>query len=220
MEQTAPFTGVWDVTHATLPDGTFAYTGTITIRPLGELFALEWDISAGRYVGLGMLAGDHLLVACGEQWAGLGLAHYKREADGAVAVTWSSPDVAGATASGRFAPSIGDSFVGTHEVIHHLWNGQQAGAWDVEIVAGDGLYDIIWRKNDVIHWRGLGLDAPDGLFVAWYPDIKQLALLDYTLDPADPNTIHARWALGGYQGLGTETIVKRSIERRSDVNAL
>jgi hypothetical protein len=68
----SPFAGTWDVTEATLPNGDFGYTGVITIQRLGATFSLDWNISAGRFVGLGLPLGEHLFVSCGEQYADLG----------------------------------------------------------------------------------------------------------------------------------------------------
>ena len=48
-----------------------------------------------------------------------------------------------------------------------------------------------------------------GLVVGWYPDLRQLALLDYTADPEDHNRLLASWVLGGFTSLGTETLKRK-----------
>ena len=70
----AAFEGVWNVIDATLPDRTFGYTGMVTIAQRNGVYTMDSDITAGRYVGIGLKVDDHLLVSCGEQFAGLGLA--------------------------------------------------------------------------------------------------------------------------------------------------
>jgi hypothetical protein len=60
--------------------------------------------------------------------------------------------------------------------------------------------------NQAVHFRGLGLAMANGLAVAWYPDVDQLALLDYVLDAGDHQSMSATWALGGFTSLGTERL--------------
>ena len=44
--------GDWEV-EATVPGGG-SYTGRVTVRPVGGVVEVEWDTTAGRYVGLGL----------------------------------------------------------------------------------------------------------------------------------------------------------------------
>jgi hypothetical protein len=81
-----PFTGSWDVLEAILPNGQPGYTGTITIRPNRHVFDLTWAITAGQYFGIGLSTSAHLLVSCGEQPAGLGIALYQAQSDHSVSV--------------------------------------------------------------------------------------------------------------------------------------
>jgi hypothetical protein len=64
--------GEWEV-EATVPGGG-SYTGRVVGRSVGDAIELEWDTTAGRYVGLGLEVRGAWYVACGEDWAGLGLA--------------------------------------------------------------------------------------------------------------------------------------------------
>ena len=63
--------GRWQVVHATLPNGAVAYTGTIAFQQAGATFKLGWDITAGRYIGVGLMHASHLYVSCGEHAHGL-----------------------------------------------------------------------------------------------------------------------------------------------------
>src|SRR3712207_5765916 len=98
----SPFEGSWDVSHATLPNGAFAYTGRITIERSAATFTLDWDISAGHYVGIGIQLDDRLFVSCGEQYAGLGIALYARGPGSTPAIQWTTPELSGALGTGRF----------------------------------------------------------------------------------------------------------------------
>lgn len=200
------FAGQWEVIEATLPNGSFAYTGTLTVQRQGALFGLEWNISAGRYVGLGLTLGEHLLVSCGEQVAGLGLALLQPEADGQISIQWCAGGVADTAGHGTFVNSWTGTFEGEHEVVQYLPDGRLYGEWLLSIRRVGQIYELAWRKGEAVHWQGLGLDTPGGLAAAWYPDPRQLALLDYKLDLLDPECLTAVWTLGGFTGLGTETL--------------
>jgi hypothetical protein len=201
-----PFVGSWNVAEATLPDGQVAYTGTIEIQQNGSVFDLEWDISAGRYVGIGLPVKNHLLVSCGEQRAGLGLALFQIQPAGAVSVSWSTPELQGAVGHGRFLAPVGDTFEGNHAVTQFLPDGALFGEWTVAIQKAGTLYEVAWRKSEAVHFTGLGFETPAGLAVGWYPDLRQLAFLDYMADDRDHNRLTASWALGGFTARGTEAL--------------
>lgn len=111
-EHQSAFVGCWTVQEATLPTGAPAYTGTIRIDQTEVTLLLEWDITDGRYVGVGMLHDNHLFVSCGEQFAGLGLAFYQPRGDGNVDVWWCAGEHASQIGSGRFTMPWQGSFVG------------------------------------------------------------------------------------------------------------
>jgi hypothetical protein len=189
-----------------LPDGKPAYTGKIEIRRNRAVFDLDWDISAGRYVGIGLTVGEHLLVSCGEQRAGLGIAHYQLQPGGEVTIRWSTPELQGGVGSGRFTSPYGGSFEGEQEAIQFSPDGSPYGTWTISIRRNGSPYEITWRKGAAVHFVGLGFEVAGGLAAGWYPDIHQLAFLDYAPDPQDPKRLLASWALGGYTSPGTEVI--------------
>src|SRR5215510_5562442 len=96
------FAGSWDVLEATLPNGQLSYTGTIDIKRNRSVFDLDWDITAGRYVGIGLPINSHLFVSCGEQRAGLGVALFYVRPDSGLAIQWSTPEMQGAIGGGAF----------------------------------------------------------------------------------------------------------------------
>jgi hypothetical protein len=201
------FAGVWDVVESTLPDGQIAYTGTIEIKQNGSVFDLDWDLTAGRYVGIGLQLGSHLYVGCGEQRAGLGIAIFQARSGNQVSIQWSTPELQGAVGGGAFISQLNGGIEGRHELAQHLPDGSLSGMWTVEIQKTDSIYQIVWRKGESIHFRGLGIEMANGLAVGWYPDTRQLAVLDYILDTED--SLSSIWALGGYTSLGTEKLKRK-----------
>jgi hypothetical protein len=204
----SPFEGIWDVTHATLPNGDFAYTGRISVQQSAATFQLAWDISAGRYVGIGVVHDDHLFVSCGEQYAGLGVALYTCHPESTPTIQWSTAELAGLVGTGTFTTPWPGTFEGEHQLVQYLPNGQLYAEWILAIHKVEAIYELSWRKGDSIHFKGLGLDMPQGLAVGWYPDDSQIAFLDYRTNPHHPHQLDAIWALGGYTTLGTERLTR------------
>jgi hypothetical protein len=205
IHEHSSFTGVWTVAEATLPTGAFAYTGTITIGQRGAAFVLDWDISAGRYVGVGLVHDEHLFVACGEQWAGLGVALYRQSGE----IAWCAGECPAEIGAGRFAMPWQGEWAGEHTVEYRFTDGRTYGAWTLAAHDRGQVYDVRWLKDGQPHFRGIGLPTAGGVAVGWYPDRAQLALLDYSFATGD-GRLHAVWALGAGTTLGTETLVRRS----------
>lgn len=198
--------------NATLPDGRFAYDGSISIARQNDAYALNWDISAGLYVGVGLRVSDgkteHLIVACGEHFAGLGVGVFQTDdAHGGYNLRWTSAELAGAVGGGRLVP--GDdarAFDGVYQLIQRLPGGKLYGEWALVAQRDNAVFDVSWHRSRAQHWRGLGLPLANGLAVAWYPDVAQLAFLDYSIGPS--RELIATWALGGFNTLGTERLVR------------
>ena len=170
---------------------------------------MTWAITAGRYVGIGLSTGAHLLVSCGEQRAGLGIALYQAQADHSVSVQWSTPELQGARGIGELTPPSHGSFEGEHRLTQHFPDGSLHGQWTLDIRKAGQVLGITWRKGEEVHFTGIGLEIDGGIAVGWYPDIAQLAFLDYTVDPANPSRLLAAWALGGITSLGTEILTRK-----------
>ncbi len=216
MEKLASdFAGSWDVLEATLPNGQFAYTGTIDIKQNRSAFDLDWDITAGRYVGIGLSINSHLFVSCGEQRAGLGIALYHVRSDREVSIQWSTPEMQGVIGGGAFTSRFNGAFEGEHELAQYFPDGSLQGKWTAVIKKTNNIFEIVWRRGAAIHFRGLGLVMASGLAVSWYPDTQQLAFLDYIIDPMDSDSLLATWALGGFTSLGTERL-KRKFSRSAE----
>src|SRR5262245_4138564 len=147
MENSAnAFADSWDVLESTLPNGQFAYTGTIDIKRNHSAFDLDWDISAGRYVGIGLPISSHLFVSCGEQRAGLGIALFEIRSGTEVSIQWSTPEMRGAVGGGAFTCRFNGSFEGEHELAQHFPDGSLHGTWTVVIQKTGSIFEIVWRK--------------------------------------------------------------------------
>ncbi len=131
-----------------------------------------------------------------------------RDIDAGVSVQWSTPELQGAIGGGAFTSQFNGAFAGEHELTQYFPDGTPHGSWTVKIEKTASIFEIFWRKGENIHFSGLGLEMSNGLAVSWYPDIRQLALLDYIIDPEDRECLIGTWALGGFTSLGTE-ILKR-----------
>jgi len=208
-ELASSFSGSWVVLEATLPDGQLAYSGIINAKRNGSTFELDWDITAGVYVGIGLPFNSHLYVSCGEQRAGLGVALFLVRPGPEVTVQWSIPELQGAVGTGKLTSRFNGSFEGEYPLTQYLPDGSVHGAWTVEIRKTGSIFEIAWRKGKAIHFTGLGLGILSGLAVGWYPDTRQLAFLDYSFDSENRDRLIASWALGGFTSLGTEVLRRR-----------
>ncbi len=203
-QSSASLAGRWQVIHATLPNGTVAYTGTITFQQIGATYKLDWDITAGRYLGVGLMHAAHLYVSCGEQAHGLGIALYTPGPDQIVGVRWTAPDLDGEVGTGAFTSAWTGRWEGTHRVTHRARDSGLHGAWTLHARRTEHVYELTWEAGGGTTRTGLGIAMPGGLAAGWYPDVRQLALMDYVLDPHDDQQLDATWALGGYSALGSE----------------
>jgi hypothetical protein len=200
------FEGTWTVVSSTLPDGQDAYTGLIEIRRERDTFSLEWDISAGNYVGMGLVSAGHLYVSCGEQRAGLGIALVHNTHGRLAAVQWSTAEMQGGAGDGELISGNAGAYEGEHALRLRLPGGSTYGEWVLKLRRTGSLFEAVWLKRDVVHFAGLALEMPSGLALGWYPDPSQLAFMDYRFAASDPDRMTAQWALGGYTSLGTETL--------------
>jgi hypothetical protein len=183
--------GEWEV-DATVPGGG-NYTGRVVVRPVGDTVTLEWDTTAGRYVGLGLAVEGAWYVASGEDWAGLGLALIR--VDGRT--QWSP------------APALGD--VSATALVPRGARHWEAGAdtapeFPFDFVSLNGsryLREAELRGGPAA--RGLALPFPGGYALAWHPRFGQTAILRYNAG-REPGTLEAAWGLGGHRGLAAETL--------------
>jgi hypothetical protein len=136
----------------------------------------------------------------------LGIAHYQVQPGGEVSIRWSTPELQGAVGHGRLSSSFGGTFEGEHEVVHALPDGTVHGKWTIRLRKIGSLFEAVWRRGEAIHMMGLGFETPGGLAVGWYPDVNQLAFLDYRVDAENRNRLLASWALGGFWSLGAEVM--------------
>jgi hypothetical protein len=183
--------GEWEV-EATVPGGG-SYSGRVVGRAAGRAVELEWDITAGHYVGVGLEVAGAWYVACGEDWEGLGLALVR--VDG----------------SARWSPAPGPGEVGATALapigVRH-WDAGPGTAPDfpfASVILGGARYlrEATLRGGPAD--RGLALPFPGGHAVAWYRRFDQTAILRYAPGRV-PGTLEAAWGLGGHADLAAETL--------------
>jgi hypothetical protein len=216
MSTARRYDGFWNVATATLPDGKPAYTGSVTVQQHGHTPLLFWDTSAGMYVGIGLEAGAHLFVACGEHFAGLGLGIMRSsDTEAHFQLQWTSLELDGNIGAGRVMrlTEAGDEdlaagYAGQYQWTQRLPNGKLLADFWLLIEAAGPRYNIVLFKNKHVHTVGMGLPFDGGLALAWYPDPAQLAFMDYQF--AHPDELIAEWALGGFEALGYERLTREA----------
>ncbi|MBM3695683.1 MAG: hypothetical protein FJW79_07100 [Actinobacteria bacterium] len=183
--------GKWDA-EATVPGGG-TYTGRVVGRRVGPTVELEWEVTAGHYVGLGLEAAGAWWVACGEDWDGLGLALLY---EGGAA---------------RWAPAPGRGEAGATTLVSCGTRCWAAGpdtdpGFPFDAV---GLNESWYLREAELQGgpagRGLALPFPGGHAVAWYPLFEQTVILRYG-PGREPGTVEAMWGLGGHHRLAAETL--------------
>jgi len=203
---TSPFEGEWNVESALLPNGNFAYNGLINFSKSDDLFTLRWRISAGEYIGIGLVHDSHLYVSCGKHPKGMGIALFTREADHSIKVQWNTPEMEQLLGAGEFTSPWKGDFEGQHQLKLQGRNESLMGNWSLSIHKIGDVYEVSWKKDDGTMLSGLGFITNSGFVTGWYPEIPQLAFMDYQMDHNDLDRMTAVWALGGYSKLGTEVL--------------
>lgn len=93
LEGPAGLDGVYQIVEAYGADMGDEYSGTVEIRPTGEVYNLTWWIGNEVYTGVGLLKGDLLIVGWGPS---AGVVYYDLK-DNELLGRWASP---GATTAG------------------------------------------------------------------------------------------------------------------------
>jgi hypothetical protein len=152
-----------------------------------------------------LLLGERLVVSCGPQRAGLGLILFEVHGD-AVTAEWTVPELRGAIGGGIWVSPWEGSFEGNHRLVQQLPDGTPHGDWMLDVRRSGEVFEVEWRVGDAVHFRGLGFEVDGALAVGFYPDLGQLAVLDYAPEAGNPDLIEGRWALGGFATLATERL--------------
>jgi hypothetical protein len=187
--------GAWAV-ESTVPGGG-RYRGTITARRVGDTVEMEWDITAGRYVGVGLPLEDTWYVACGEDWDSLGLALIA--ADGAI--DWTPAPDRGSVRTTELASPSG-----------------RPGPWragpatdpafpfaEIRLEERGELLGAFLTTEGGRSSTGLALRSAKGFAVAWYRRPDQVVILRYTAGEA-PDTLEGVWGLGSHPDPAAETL--------------
>jgi hypothetical protein len=165
----------------------------VTARRVGAAVEVEWDVTAGRYVGVGLEVAGAWYVACGEDWDGLGMALVR--VDGTV--LWTPAGEAGRVGSTALEP-----FGARH------WRAGPATALDfpfasIALSGSRYLREAEFQGGPV--GRGLALPFPGGHALAWSVRFDQTAILRYAVG-REAGSLEAVWGLGGHKQLAAETL--------------
>lgn len=76
LDGPAGLNGAYKITSGSAPDGK-SYTGTVSITPTGETYAVKWTLPSDSYSGVGIKQGDTLVVGWGEAGKGAGVVSYE-----------------------------------------------------------------------------------------------------------------------------------------------
>lgn len=89
IEGPASLDGTFTISKSRTPDGK-SYTGTVTIEPTGDTYAVTWATTAGSYSGVGIKDGDLFVAGWGKGGQGAGVVLYTKTATGMDGI-WATP---------------------------------------------------------------------------------------------------------------------------------
>lgn len=89
LEGPAGLSGAYKITTGTSPDGK-SYTGSVSIMPSGDTYAVKWTLPTESYGGVGIKEGDTLVVGWGEEGKGAGVVSYQ-VSGGTLNGKWATP---------------------------------------------------------------------------------------------------------------------------------
>ena len=76
LDGPAGLSGTYKITSGAAPDGK-GYTGTVSITPTGETYAVKWALATESYGGVGIKQGDTLVVGWGDVGKDAGVVSYQ-----------------------------------------------------------------------------------------------------------------------------------------------
>ncbi|MBE9128386.1 MULTISPECIES: CHAT domain-containing protein [unclassified Coleofasciculus] len=201
-QATANVEGTWNITEAKTTDGR-NYTGTVTIQPIGQIYSLSWQTSAGNQLGLAFLENDRLFVAWGsDEASGYGLGVYKIGGDGNLDGRWTYSKAGGEIGTEIATGGRPDQIEGNYQVTgtNPGSEGQYKGNLNIR-KTGD-TYQLAWTVGAT--YRGVGIRSGDWLLVSWGQS-SQFGVVDYTISG---DKAKGRLAIVNQSSLGIENLVR------------
>ncbi|MGH9901760.1 MAG: hypothetical protein ACRD68_08125, partial [Pyrinomonadaceae bacterium] len=92
LEGTDDLNGVYKITRGTSATGGRRYSGTMTVKPRGEVYAVRWALARESFDGVGVRQGDVFVVGWGgDGGGGSGVAAYRVKERGTLEGRWATP---------------------------------------------------------------------------------------------------------------------------------
>lgn len=170
--------GSWTITEGKTLDGR-SYTGTVAIQPLGQIYELSWQTSAGKQSGIGFFEDGHFFVGWGtDAAAGYGVVLYKIGKDGTLEGKWTSSQQGGEIGTEIATGGKPNQIEGDYQVSGTNPNqtGRYKGTLNIR-KTGD-TYQVTWAVGS--SYRGVGIRSGDWLVVGWGQS-DQIGVADYDI---------------------------------------
>lgn len=197
----ADVSGTWRITQAGAPDGSGAYTGTVTLQKLnGDVYSVKWQTSAGNYVGVGILDGANLYIGWGID-ADFGVAVYTQNG-GTLAGKWATSDGTGTTGT-ETVTLAGGNLVGTHAIVGGNPGGAGQYRGTLAIAQTGATYSFKWTTGST-QYSGVGIKVGNTLVVGWGMGANH-GVVHYAFSG---NAATGKWAVPGMPALATENIAR------------
>ena len=194
--------GTWRIASSVTPDGG-SYDGTVTIRPNGDCYTVEWDLSGdSHYSGIGVRAGNVLAVAYsstpGEDY---GVVLYSRNKNGAFEGWWCEPN-----GNHGVENLSGSTLSGTHQ----LSGGTSAGNVRIESYGPGSLNFRLHWNSGTEEYDGFGTSPSDAFehMAGVWGRVDGTGVVLYSLDDLANRKMPGWWAASVTGGQGLETLEK------------
>jgi CHAT domain-containing protein/tetratricopeptide (TPR) repeat protein len=194
--------GTWTITEGKALDGR-NYKGTVAIQPIGQIYELSWQTSAGKQSGIGFFEDGHFFVGWGtDAAAGYGVVLYKIGKDGTLEGKWAEAKSGGEIGTEIVTGGKPNQIEGDYQVTgtNPNENGRYKGTLNIR-KTGD-TYQVTWAVGS--SYRGVGIRSGDWLVVSWGQS-EQLGVADYTISG---DKASGRLARFNQSSLGVENLVR------------
>ena len=196
------FTGTWRIASSATPEGA-SYGGTVSIRPKGECYTVDWVLDSGeRYSGIGLNArGVALAVAyrLGEAADGYGVVFYAAKPTGGFEGWWCQPDG---------TRSVEDLSAGNLVGTHRLTAGSSTGTVRIEQFGTSPTnYRLAWNTNSG-NYEGFGMTLDDDgeMLVGVWGNLDGSGVVLYSLLNLADGKMPGWWAATNNGGQGLENL--------------
>jgi hypothetical protein len=195
------FAGTWNITDAKTLDGK-PYTGTVRITKSGPAYKLQWNTTAGKYLGIGLAEGNALCTG----WGGknFGVVLYKINADGTLDGWWTVPGVTEAEGLEKLTGGAPGVLEGEYDLRGTNPGNKGGYKGKLNIRKTGETYQLDWTIPGTPAYRGVGIRVGDYLHVGWGGK-EVYAVISYTFDG---NKAEGLWTVGGSQRIAVENLAK------------